>query len=364
MAKNLKKGDRGPDVVELQHELNSVQLLPEDGQFGDWTDSVVRVFQSSRGLVSDGIVGERTQAALDYELGLPPDPGPRPCPGPDPEDKFTLSLYTHKTGSSILASDWLKAARDLGFSRLYIQTNSQGEGHTLSKMGGSASILADVCDKVRSYQLEPCLYTWAPRKTQISDTFDGTEKLPPLPAIMAACEITRCDWGEEGANLLSTSDVDSMRAFLAGLKQYVWSWDTHAARYTPSMDMLLAPEVTVGVCQAYHYYASDKPDRWWGSPQGPGNRQEYALRQAAAVGVKRPTPFASQAVILALWNQYSASAVQASGYSTHSGDESIMEGVSMLWDAGIRDLRFWRDEHVEFAWTRHAIEEMQRRGWI
>jgi uncharacterized protein (TIGR02594 family) len=66
----LRKGDTGKDVVYLQ------TLLPKwiDGDFGQTTESLVKEFQRSEGLVVDGVVGEATWAALLQEE--PPIPPP------------------------------------------------------------------------------------------------------------------------------------------------------------------------------------------------------------------------------------------------------------------------------------------------
>lgn len=64
----LRIGSRGPEVTQLQTELNR-QLYPRpnlllDGIFGSATLQAVRRFQANKGLVVDGIVGPRTKAAL------------------------------------------------------------------------------------------------------------------------------------------------------------------------------------------------------------------------------------------------------------------------------------------------------------
>lgn len=61
----LRHGDRNQDVRTLQQRLNqrAAALVP-DGFFGETTEEAVRNFQLSVGLVSDGIAGPKTMAAL------------------------------------------------------------------------------------------------------------------------------------------------------------------------------------------------------------------------------------------------------------------------------------------------------------
>ena len=56
----LKKGDRGPDVKELQKALE----LTADGIFGSYTEASVKKYQSENGLTVDGIVGPKTYEKL------------------------------------------------------------------------------------------------------------------------------------------------------------------------------------------------------------------------------------------------------------------------------------------------------------
>ena len=66
--RTIRKGDKGPDVLELQKLLNLDRRyggLAEDGVFGSGTLSSVRAFQGDNNLTPDGIVGPKTWAVLD-----------------------------------------------------------------------------------------------------------------------------------------------------------------------------------------------------------------------------------------------------------------------------------------------------------
>ena len=56
----LKLGSRGSDVRTLQRYLN----LAVDGIFGPITEETVKLYQKSKGLIPDGVVGPKTWAAL------------------------------------------------------------------------------------------------------------------------------------------------------------------------------------------------------------------------------------------------------------------------------------------------------------
>lgn len=68
----LKRGSRGTDVRALQYLLrgfsDATQSLSADGVFGLNTQKAVRLYQESRGLKVDGVVGALTWAKLVNEF--------------------------------------------------------------------------------------------------------------------------------------------------------------------------------------------------------------------------------------------------------------------------------------------------------
>lgn len=81
----LGVGDSGDAVLRLQTQLANLGFNPGaiDGQFGSATEAAVIQFQSSQGLVPDGIAGQQTIAALDRLSGAssPIVTEPVPLPG-------------------------------------------------------------------------------------------------------------------------------------------------------------------------------------------------------------------------------------------------------------------------------------------
>lgn len=63
--KSLRKGDRGPEVGQLQEKLIAVGYrLTADAHFWNNTDTSLRAFQRKKGLIPDGIAGPNTLKAL------------------------------------------------------------------------------------------------------------------------------------------------------------------------------------------------------------------------------------------------------------------------------------------------------------
>lgn len=96
MKPKLEFNSRGAAVVELQSKLNV--LMPEkgpalvvDGVFGHKTYQRVRDFQVKRSLVTDGVVGAKTWAALDGS----PQPVAQKPPPPAPVHKVNWAPVTN-----------------------------------------------------------------------------------------------------------------------------------------------------------------------------------------------------------------------------------------------------------------------------
>lgn len=75
----LRRGDKGTAVKTLQTDLNRLGYgLVVDGDFGFRTEAAVKRFQSTRGLVVDGIVGPVTSTALAAAVAGVSVPKPYP----------------------------------------------------------------------------------------------------------------------------------------------------------------------------------------------------------------------------------------------------------------------------------------------
>ena len=78
--KTLRRGDKGPAVVELQTDLTRLGygLGPcgIDGDYGKATKAAVEQLQLKHGLVVDGICGPKTWVAIDQDLAALDQPAP------------------------------------------------------------------------------------------------------------------------------------------------------------------------------------------------------------------------------------------------------------------------------------------------
>jgi peptidoglycan hydrolase-like protein with peptidoglycan-binding domain len=75
MSTIIKRGDKGPHVIEIQKGLKAVGLwplgVPYSQNFGPTTDRIIRKFQKINGLVMDGKVGKTTLSRLGVHVVQP-----------------------------------------------------------------------------------------------------------------------------------------------------------------------------------------------------------------------------------------------------------------------------------------------------
>lgn len=76
----LKDGETGSEVAKLQYRLQELGYLKADtsGYYGDLTKEAVMHFQENNGLKPDGIVGPKTEAALEQKYPATPAPDTQP----------------------------------------------------------------------------------------------------------------------------------------------------------------------------------------------------------------------------------------------------------------------------------------------
>jgi peptidoglycan hydrolase-like protein with peptidoglycan-binding domain len=112
----LRQGSRGPQVEDLQRQLNQ-KLSPSpnltvDGIFGNGTKNAVVKFQGQARLTADGVVGPKTRTALK---NAKPNPNaPKPDPAPVPPAGSNSEYFPFSTMTSY---DWTGSYRYFGANR-------------------------------------------------------------------------------------------------------------------------------------------------------------------------------------------------------------------------------------------------------
>ncbi|AFY81149.1 putative peptidoglycan-binding domain-containing protein [Oscillatoria acuminata PCC 6304] len=91
----LQQGDTGPQVEQLQRQLEKLgyNIGRFNPNFGPLLNEIVQGFQAEAGLVVDGIVGDRTQTAIDRAVAgitLPSRVSPPPV---SPSGDFTTGNW-------------------------------------------------------------------------------------------------------------------------------------------------------------------------------------------------------------------------------------------------------------------------------
>jgi len=97
----LRRGDSGAEVVNLQNQLKSLGYFQgkSTGFFASMTIEAVNRFQADQGLPQDGIVGEKTQAAIDARLGAVSAANPAITSTTTPV--YSGNLYQGATGTAV-----------------------------------------------------------------------------------------------------------------------------------------------------------------------------------------------------------------------------------------------------------------------
>lgn len=101
-ARNLRRGDEGADVMELQRMLIALGFscgsYGADGDFGSGTQKAVKAYQTSKGLDADGIVGPKTWAALNRDLNEAGDAPETTPEAPAGKLKVKAGTWNLRTG--------------------------------------------------------------------------------------------------------------------------------------------------------------------------------------------------------------------------------------------------------------------------
>ena len=165
----LVRGDQGPRILALQRRLSELGywLGEPDGSFGSLTQQAVYALQKSAGISRDGIVGPRTERALEQ--------GVRP--------KVTLSGDGVEI---ILERQLLVVVRD-GRASTILNT-STGNGEEYTSTGGYRTIATTPKGSFTVYRAVDGTVTnslgqlWRPRFFHRGFAVHGSPNIPPYPA--------------------------------------------------------------------------------------------------------------------------------------------------------------------------------------
>ena len=182
----LRRGDKGPRVVELQRAITAATDIPlaPDGIFGEATEQAVIVYQFGKGLDRDGIAGPITLRALGLDAApssAPPtqptgDPHAIPTPpagwivGVDISDAQGIvdAKALHRAGVSFA---WIKVSDGRHDGQKHAARNAKrfvDEGIAIGFYGvlepyGEASVeeqVANFCRRSRETGIDPTLPDW------------------------------------------------------------------------------------------------------------------------------------------------------------------------------------------------------------
>jgi len=199
---NLKIGSRGPDVTMLQNRLRALGFDPgaSDGDFGPATQSAVMTFQTSHGLLPDGIVGPLTAAALASQ-----QPGAAPTALAFPG--FDTSLYP---GDSQM--DTWKRTSPYVFAGYYLKSPCHPDA---SWMGHRAQLVGVGWNLLPIYVGQQVAGVSRCTKSDLTATAGAAD------ALDAGAKLTSEGFPSGSYVYL---DVERSDSFPAGLADYISAW--------------------------------------------------------------------------------------------------------------------------------------------
>lgn len=275
------------------------------------------------------------------------------------------SVWTNRTGKQLMQNfdSYAELLAQSGVSTIALMTDSQLDSSTrastysLSKYDNNPDLLFDTCYKIQSAGFETIPVSWVDTsKREIDSFFDGTRKLPGFGSLIVDSNSKRGEIDWEGANDPSDSNVRYFSEKLVSDKRkygYKLDVDTHAARVSKREPLHLFGAADGLVVQMYSTYDPDEPERFWGAPHGPGNRQVYGDRRVRDYVAAFPQyKFESVTVGIACYSQeYPADAGGASGV------DSIIEAAATAIMLGYTRLRFWKlKDFVQNAYASVAVQ--------
>ncbi len=209
----LGKGDKGPDVVQLQKMLG---VLEPDGDFGPTTETWVKAFQGAAKLTPDGVVGPKTwEAVLDLQDRV--DEGKPPLP-----KELADEIYTAAQTSEIADYSW----RDRGIAPPgYIAGMALSFAHALMRLqDGDESMVADHMSQAAGDPAKDALAFFKDEfaKLGMSNKIEGVECLRHLFVLQIGLGPRESSGRYFEGRDLSASNVASDTAE-AGLTQTSWN---------------------------------------------------------------------------------------------------------------------------------------------
>ena len=206
----LRLGSAGPGVIHLQVRLQELGFAPgpSDGSFGSATETAVILFQGSKGLLPDGIVGPITLAAL----ALPAAPVLTGAPAAAAFAGFDTSVYPGDSNMGV----W-KAASPYGFAAYYLKSPCH---HSASWMGRRPGLIAMGWNLLPVYVgqqvagVSPCTSTILTATQGIADANDAASKMASegfAPGSYVFLDVERSD------------------TFSAALENYISAWISNIA---------------------------------------------------------------------------------------------------------------------------------------